>query len=196
MSNPGEDVYGSPEHLAFREMVRRFVQSELAPGFVVAMPSLRDPNFARSVVLLVEHGPNGSLGFVVNRPSRLSFAQVVDVPAQLMLIAGGVLMMFAVVVYNVAQVSFRQRLCPPALLGRMNASVRFFVWGTMPLGGILGGWLGTQLGVVPTLWVCAAGTLVSTFPVVFSPLLGMRDLPRPDDAPEGEAADEGPAPTA
>jgi citronellyl-CoA dehydrogenase len=31
MSNPGEDVYGSPEHLAFREMVRRFVQSELAP---------------------------------------------------------------------------------------------------------------------------------------------------------------------
>lgn len=42
------------------------------------MPSLRDPSFARSVVLLVEHGPNGSLGFVVNRPSRLSFAQVVD----------------------------------------------------------------------------------------------------------------------
>lgn len=54
------------------------MQSELAPGFVVAMPSLRDPNFARSVVLLVEHGPNGSLGFVVNRPSRLTFAQVVD----------------------------------------------------------------------------------------------------------------------
>ena len=31
MSNPGDDVYGSPEHLAFREMVRRFVQTELAP---------------------------------------------------------------------------------------------------------------------------------------------------------------------
>ena len=51
---------------------------ELAPGFVVAMPSLRDPNFARAVVLLVEHGPNGSLGFVVNRPSRLSFEEVAD----------------------------------------------------------------------------------------------------------------------
>ena len=37
---------------------------------------------------------------------------------------------FAVVVYNVAQVSFRQRLCPRPLLGRMNASVRFIVWGT------------------------------------------------------------------
>lgn len=51
---------------------------DLAPGFVVAMPSLRDPNFARAVVLLVEHGPSGSLGFVVNRPSRLSFEQVAD----------------------------------------------------------------------------------------------------------------------
>lgn len=54
------------------------VKVELAPGFVVAMPSLGDPNFARAVVLLVEHGPNGSLGFVVNRPSRLSFDQVAD----------------------------------------------------------------------------------------------------------------------
>lgn len=117
----------------------------------------------------------------------LPLAVVVDLPAQVVLIAAGVLLSFSVVVYNVAQVSFRQRLCPPALLGRMNASVRFFVWGTMPLGGILGGWLGTQIGVVPTLWVCAGGALVSTFPVVFSPLLRMRDLPRPDDAPAGQA---------
>ena len=49
---------------------------DLAPGFVVAMPSLRDPNFDRTVVLLVEHGPNGSLGFVVNRPSAVSFDEV------------------------------------------------------------------------------------------------------------------------
>src|SRR5262245_4617423 len=31
MSTPGDDIYGSPEHLAFRETVRRFVQTELAP---------------------------------------------------------------------------------------------------------------------------------------------------------------------
>jgi len=29
--NPGDDIYGSPEHLAFRETVRKFVQTELAP---------------------------------------------------------------------------------------------------------------------------------------------------------------------
>ena len=53
------------------------------------------------------------------------------------------------VAYNITQVSFRQRLCPPALLGRMNASVRFLVYGTMPLGALLGGALGSWLGIVP-----------------------------------------------
>jgi hypothetical protein len=84
---------------------------------------------------------------------------------------------WAIVVYNITQVSFRQRLCPPGLLGRMNASVRFIVFGTMPLGGLLGGVLGDWLGVVPTLWVAAVGGLVSALPVVLSPLLRMADLP-------------------
>jgi MFS family permease len=105
------------------------------------------------------------------------------VPPQASLIAGGALFTFCVVVYNVAQVSFRQRLCPPALLGRMNASVRFIVWGSMPLGGLLGGWLGTTLGVVPTLWVAVAGTAVAVLPVV--PLLRLRRLPGADAAAAG-----------
>lgn len=50
---------------------------KLAPGFLVASPSLRDPNFSRAVVLLVEHGTSGSLGFVINRPSSLTFDRVV-----------------------------------------------------------------------------------------------------------------------
>jgi predicted MFS family arabinose efflux permease len=89
---------------------------------------------------------------------------------------------WAVVVYNVTQVSFRQRLCPPALLGRMNASVRFLVFGTMPLGGVLGGVLGEWLGVVPALWVAVAGSGLACLPVVLSPLLTMGDLPDELDA--------------
>jgi hypothetical protein len=93
------------------------------------------------------------------------------------LITGGLTFSFAVVVYNVAQVTFRQRTCPPALLGRMNASVRFIVWGSMPLGGLLGGWLGHVFGVLPTLWVSVALTLLAALPVLISPLLRMRELP-------------------
>jgi MFS family permease len=94
-----------------------------------------------------------------------------------LLATGGLVMSWGVVAYNVTQVSFRQRLCPPALLGRMNASVRFIVYGTMPLGGLLGGVLGDWLGVLPALWVAAAGGVVACLPVVLSPLMGMADLP-------------------
>jgi putative transcriptional regulator len=52
--------------------------SDLAPGFLVAAPNLLDPNFVRSVVLLVDHREEGSLGFVVNRPADIDFAQVIE----------------------------------------------------------------------------------------------------------------------
>lgn len=56
----------------------RGVADTLAPGFLVASPALRDPNFLRTVVVLVEHGPEGSLGFIVNRPAPVSFDQVAE----------------------------------------------------------------------------------------------------------------------
>jgi len=83
----------------------------------------------------------------------------------------------SVLVYNITQVSFRQRICPPELLGRMNASIRFFVWGVMPIGALASGVLASTIGIVPTMWIGAIGTLLSAGFVVFSPLLGMRTLP-------------------
>jgi MFS family permease len=79
---------------------------------------------------------------------------------------------FMGVVYNVAQVSYRQAICPPRLLGRMNAAVRWVVWGTLPLGGVLGGAFGTWLGVRPTLWIAFAGSWAAGWWVFFSPCAG------------------------
>jgi putative transcriptional regulator len=45
---------------------------------LVAAPSLLDPNFARSVVLLVDHRPEGSLGFVVNRPAQVGLRGMIE----------------------------------------------------------------------------------------------------------------------
>lgn len=48
----------------------------LAKGiFLVAAPTLRDPNFRQAVVLLCEHGPEGALGVVVNRPTAMNLAE-------------------------------------------------------------------------------------------------------------------------
>ncbi len=43
--------------------------------FLVAAPSLRDPNFRQTVVLLCVHGPEGALGVVVNRPTAMSISE-------------------------------------------------------------------------------------------------------------------------
>ena len=50
---------------------------QLRPGlFLYASPAQRDPNFAETVVLLVEHGPSGSMGLVVNRPTRVPLEEL------------------------------------------------------------------------------------------------------------------------
>lgn len=83
----------------------------------------------------------------------------------------------SVVVYNVTQVSFRQRLCPPELMGRMTATVRFLVWGTMPIGALIGGVLGSTIGVRTTILIAALIGLLAPITVALSPLRRMRELP-------------------
>jgi MFS family permease len=92
------------------------------------------------------------------------------------------------VVYNITQVSFRQGLCPPALLGRMNATMRFLVWGTMPLGGLIGASLGAWLGVRDTLVVAAIGASLVWLPPFLSPLRTMRELPSYEEISDAETA--------
>jgi putative transcriptional regulator len=50
--------------------------SDLAPGLLIAVPQLDDPNFARSVVLLIEHNESGAMGIVFNRPSDIGLKDI------------------------------------------------------------------------------------------------------------------------
>jgi len=87
----------------------------------------------------------------------------------------------ATVVYNVAQVSLRQAITPTRMQGRMNATMRWFVWGTIPIGGILGGALGTLLGVREAVLIGALGGMLAIVPVLFSPVRAIREMPAPAD---------------
>ncbi|MET7460082.1 MFS transporter [Nonomuraea sp. NPDC005501] len=80
------------------------------------------------------------------------------------------------ILYNVGQITYRQMVAPERMLGRINATVRFVVWGTMPLGALLGGLVAQQIGVREALWLFMAGRLVSFLPLLFSPLPRMRDF--------------------
>ena len=53
--------------------------SAVKPGMLLyAMPGLPDPNFAKTVVLLLNHGSEGSMGVVLNRPTTLGVDEALD----------------------------------------------------------------------------------------------------------------------
>ena len=110
------------------------------------------------------------------------------IPAMVALTISNLLITFLVVVYNVTQVSFRQRLCPRPLLGRMNASIRFVVWGCMPIGAFVGGVLGEAIGPRNVFWVGVVGSAIGALPVVLSPLITMGDLPKELDRLSSDVA--------
>lgn len=90
---------------------------------------------------------------------------------------GAGLVAFWITVNNVIAVSLRQMLCPDELLGRMNATSRFLAWATLPAGGLVGGALGTALGLRQTQWVAAVGLVLSSGWVLLSRGCRVRDLP-------------------
>jgi putative transcriptional regulator len=51
----------------------------LAPGLLLSMPHLIDPNFTRAVVLMIEHNDEGSFGLIINQPSEMSVASLLQV---------------------------------------------------------------------------------------------------------------------
>jgi predicted MFS family arabinose efflux permease len=80
-------------------------------------------------------------------------------------------------IYNINQLSYRQVITSYHLLGRMNASMRVIVWGTIPLGSFIGGILGSVIGLRATLVVGALGFLVAPLWVYFSPVRQLKAAP-------------------
>ncbi|SDT98472.1 YqgE/AlgH family protein [Geopseudomonas guangdongensis] len=53
-------------------------QHSLKHHFLIAMPQMDDPNFAQTLIYLVDHNEFGAMGLVVNRTSGLTLAQILD----------------------------------------------------------------------------------------------------------------------
>jgi MFS family permease len=100
-----------------------------------------------------------------------------------LLMAGGALFGFGAIAYNITQVSLRQAITPERLQGRMNAAMRWIVWGTIPLGTLLGGGLATWFGLRTALWVGGIGNTLAILPIVFSSVLKVREMPEPVQEP-------------
>jgi predicted MFS family arabinose efflux permease len=93
------------------------------------------------------------------------------------LIAGALIGGYSQVAYNITQVSLRQAITPERLQGRMNASMRWIVWGTLPLGQLAGGAIATAWGLTAALWVGAIGSLFTFLPVLLSGVRKIKEMP-------------------
>jgi MFS family permease len=79
-------------------------------------------------------------------------------------------------IYSITQLSYRQQVVPPGILGRINATMRFLVMGALPVGGLIGGGLGSLIGVRATMLVIGAGLAAAPLFLIFSPLRTAREV--------------------
>jgi len=97
----------------------------------------------------------------------------------LVLMVGQFATFLSAVVYNINQVSLRQAIVPLRLQGRMNATMRFLVWGTLPFGALVGGILGVIIGIRPTILIMAVGGSLAFLWVLLSPVRSLKEVPEP-----------------
>ena len=119
---------------------------------------------------------------VVSGPSTLLAAFAQPDNAVPWLIASVFLGSFTGVVYNINQVSLRQAITPERIQGRMNATMRFLVWGTIPIGSIIGGIL-ASFPLIGARGALVIGGVLGCFafvPILFSSVRTLQRIPMPE----------------
>ncbi len=142
-----------------------------------------------TIILAAILGGLGTIPFLVANPSLgTALFTATGIPLigtfrldinSLLMMAGTFVTSVGVVVYNINQVSLRQSIVPRRIQGRMNASMRWIVWGTLPLGAIVGGILGTLLGLREAIGIGVVGGTLAFLWVFFSPVRSLKEIPEP-----------------
>ena len=105
----------------------------------------------------------GPLSMILVPIAQLGFA----IP---LLIASQFIGSFINPVYNINQVSLRQAITPDRVQGRMNATVRTIIWGTIPVGAFIGGLIGTVYGLLPAIYTGIAVSALSGLWILSGPI--------------------------
>jgi len=94
-----------------------------------------------------------------------------------MVVASEFAQWMAILIYWVVAISVRQAIVPDRVLGRVNATIRFLAGGANPVGAVIGGALGGQIGVPLTLVVASFGMLLGFLWPLLSPVRGLLTMP-------------------
>jgi MFS family permease len=124
-------------------------------------------------------GPTLALSIMIGGLATLLTPLSLLGAAPVVLSALGFVANITVPIYNINQVSLRQAITPDRVQGRMNATMRTIVWGTIPVGAFVGGILGTAIGIVQTIVLGAVISILAIAWIVFGPVRDLREQPAP-----------------
>jgi MFS family permease len=144
---------------------------------------------AARVTRVFRLGPTIMLGMLLGCIAMLILGLAPTQHALVYFVISWLLVGFGGTIYNIDQVSLRQAITPHRMLGRMNASMRFMVWGTMPFGSLTGAVLGTVIGLRPTMLVAGIGGSLAVLWLLTSPVMALREIPVPEYPDELDPAE-------
>jgi MFS family permease len=88
---------------------------------------------------------------------------------------------FGVMILDIVGGSIKTALIPDRLRARVAGAYMVVNYGVRPVGALLGGALGTWIGLRPTLWISSVAAIAGVLWLLPSPLMRMRELPETDE---------------
>jgi MFS family permease len=88
---------------------------------------------------------------------------------------------FGVMILDISSATIKAALVPDRLRARVSGAYMVVNYGVRPLGALVGGALGTWIGLRTALWIGAGGAILGALWLLPSPVLGLRDLPEQEE---------------
>ena len=89
---------------------------------------------------------------------------------------------FGVMMLDISAGAITAAVVPERLRSRVSGAYMVVNYGVRPVGALVGGALGTAIGLRETLWIATVGALLGVLWLLPSPILGLRELPEPEPA--------------
>ncbi|WP_342024365.1 MFS transporter [Arthrobacter citreus] len=173
-------------------VVRTLGESGAMLGFLTASTALGGTLGGLTVTRATQRWGSGTVWRFSMIPAVLGYASLLLMTPGWGLVPGFIglfLAGYAISMNVVVGTSFRQRVCPPGMLGRLGSASRMVTWGMLAIAGVIGGALVDPLGVRGAIIAGLGIAVLAPAVAAFGPLRSIKHLEDLEPAQEGTAAE-------
>jgi MFS family permease len=173
-------------------VVRTLGESGAMLGFLTASTALGGTLGGLTVTRATQRWGSGTVWRFSMIPAVLGYASLLLMTPGWGLVPGFIglfLAGYAISMNVVVGTSFRQRVCPPGMLGRLGSASRMVTWGMLAIAGVIGGALVDPLGVRGAIIAGLGIAVLAPAVAAFGPLRSIKHLEDLEPAQEGAGAE-------